>query len=161
MNSKITLEQRKRSCYRNTECALHDAVYLIKNEYQELIGHMFLDETEDGWRIEWLELLSIFQQHVYLRSILQELQSLYPNKKITLECSENAIIFQIFYSTQKMLGLLNEKNVVFACNSVTDKLHAYGELRNMLRDTVYIYVNGTHFILRQPISLPFLLIMVL
>lgn len=62
----------------------------------------------------------------------------------TLECSENAIIFQIFYSTQKMLGLLNEKNVVFACNSVTDKLHAYGELRNMIRDTVYIYVNGTH-----------------
>ena len=45
MNSKITLEQRERSCYRNTECALHDAVYLIKNEYQELIGHMFLDET--------------------------------------------------------------------------------------------------------------------
>ena len=62
----------------------------------------------------------------------------------TLECSENAIIFQIFYSTQKMLGLLNEKNVVVACNSVTDKLHAYGELRNMIRDTVYIYVNGTH-----------------
>ena len=91
MNSKITLEQRKRSCYRNTECALHDAVYLIKNEYQELIGHMFLDETEDGWRIEWLELLSIFQQHGYLRSILQELQSQYSNKKITLECSENLL----------------------------------------------------------------------
>ena len=91
MNSKITLEQRERSCYRNTECALHDAVYLIKNEYQELIGHMFLDETEDGWRIEWLELLSIFQQHGYLRSILQELQSLYSNKKITLECSENLL----------------------------------------------------------------------
>lgn len=59
----------------------------------------------------------------------------------TLECSQDAIICQMFYSTRLVLELLNEKNVVFACNSVTDKLHSYGELKNVIRDTVYVYVN--------------------
>ena len=92
MKKQVTLLQGNREAYEEFFESGFDCVYEIRNEKDQHIGIIFLSDMLDGSvYIEWLELLTCFQRHGYLRYIFAELRKLFPDKKIQLQSSDNNI----------------------------------------------------------------------
>ena len=92
MKEQVTLLQGNREAYEEFFESGFDRVYEIRNEKGQHIGIIFLSDMLDGAvYIEWLELLTCFQRHGYLRCIFAELRELFPDKKIQLQSSDDNI----------------------------------------------------------------------
>ena len=90
VSSKATIEfvQKNKAAY---ECfqVRCDRVYGILNEAQQQIGLIFLsDLPNEGIYIEWLEIMTVFRAHGYLRLIFKNLRNNYPSADIVLQCSK-------------------------------------------------------------------------
>lgn len=86
VSSKATIEfvQKNKAAY---ECfqVRCDRVYGILNEAQQQIGLIFLsDLPNEGIYIEWLEIMTVFRAHGYLRLIFKNLRNNYPSADIKL-----------------------------------------------------------------------------
>lgn len=64
--------------------------------------------------------------------------------KHKLESSLDAIFCCVRYSWQLLMDMLGNGNAGFFCNSVEDKEHFYGELRQIFRELVYQDIQRPH-----------------
>lgn len=93
MKKQVTLLQGNREEYTEFFESGFDHAYEIRNEKDQHIGIIFLSDMLNGSiYIEWLELLTCFQRHGYLRCIFAELRKLFPGKRIQLQSSNENIV---------------------------------------------------------------------
>lgn len=61
-----------------------------------------------------------------------------------IESADNALICRVLVSYKILAQFVKNGNYIFYCNSVSDKLHSYLELQNIMKRIIFSYLGKNH-----------------
>ncbi|WP_321993334.1 GH39 family glycosyl hydrolase [Clostridium butyricum] len=61
-----------------------------------------------------------------------------------IESADNALICRVLVSYKILAQFVKNGNYIFYCNSVSDKLHSYSELQNIMKRIIFSYLGKNH-----------------